>query len=292
MKMTIYILFLLLFIPCTVNAQNWLTAGNTLSGVSPQPSQWLGSNNSFDLLVKTNQVERMRILSTGANTNAGNVGIGTSTPTFGRLELQMGPVNNTGDALAGFSVNKQTSTIPLITRRMFMVPHLYDWGYNQLSREGDFGLFWADGRSIGSQNNMAGFVIAPWGGNARVGIRITSTGNVGIGTALTSNTPQYKLAVNGTIGAKQVIIEITSDAWADYVFDDHYKLRSINEVESFIKSNKHLPSLPSSQEVARDGLDMAAMDARLLEKIEELTLYIIAQDKRIEALEQRQAKRN
>jgi hypothetical protein len=77
----------------------------------------------------------------------------------------------------------------------------------------------------------------------------------------------------------------TSNDWADYVFADNYQLKSLKEVEQFVKNNKHLPNVPSANEVVEQGIDMAKMDAKLLEKIEELTLYMIEMDKKNAAQE-------
>jgi hypothetical protein len=110
------------------------------------------------------------------------------------------------------------------------------------------------------------------------------TGNVGIGTTLTSNPNPYKLAVKGTIGAWEVIIENTSAAWSDFVFDKDYELLSLYDLEKYIAKNKHLPDVPSASEVQDKGINVAKMDATLLKKIEELTLYTIVQQKQIDLL--------
>jgi hypothetical protein len=107
-----------------------------------------------------------------------------------------------------------------------------------------------------------------------------SNGNVGIGT---TNTANYKLAVEGTIGAREVTVN--TDTWSDFVFQDDYKLQSLSEVESFIKDNKHLPDIPSEAEVKENGVSLGEMDAKLLQKIEELTLYVIEINKRTKKLE-------
>lgn len=118
---------------------------------------------------------------------------------------------------------------------------------------------------------------------------INKDGSIGIGTLLTNNPNGHKLAVNGSIGAKAVRVEVsTSVTWADYVFDKKYKLKSIKELDAYVKTYKHLPNIPSASEVEKDGIDVATMDAKLLEKIEELTLYIIELNKRIELLEVKQ----
>jgi hypothetical protein len=105
---------------------------------------------------------------------------------------------------------------------------------------------------------------------------------VGIGKQL-SESSEYMLGVNGTIGASR--IEVKASDWADDVFEDNYNLLSIEEVANFIENNNHLPGVPSEKEVMENNIDLGAMDATLLRKIEELTLYIIEQEKRIEALE-------
>ncbi len=116
-------------------------------------------------------------------------------------------------------------------------------------------------------------------------MRINSDGSVGIGTDLDSNTENYLLAVNGKVGAKEVQVETTSDAWPDYVFASDYQLQSLAEVEQFIHANKHLPGVPSAQEVGEEGINLGEMNAILLQKIEELTLHMIALEKKNEALE-------
>ena len=110
-------------------------------------------------------------------------------------------------------------------------------------------------------------------------MRIMNNGNVGIGT----DSPEHKLVVSGTIGACRVIVE--EENWCDYVFADDYKLMSLYELEQYINTNKHLPSIPSAEEVAEEGIDLGDMQKLMMEKIEELTLYIIEQEKRIQELE-------
>lgn len=93
----------------------------------------------------------------------------------------------------------------------------------------------------------------------------------------------YRLYVEDGILAEKVKVELTTN-WSDFVFEENYPLKPIDELESFIKLNKHLPEIPSAMEVEEDGIDLGEMDAKLLQKIEELTLYIIEQQKQIEAL--------
>jgi hypothetical protein len=110
---------------------------------------------------------------------------------------------------------------------------------------------------------------------------IIPTANVGIG----ETNPQHKLAVNGTIKAKEIIVETAG--WSDYVFADDYRLAPLAEVEAHIKTNKHLPGIPSAAQVAESGVNVGDVQAALLAKVEELTLHLIAQEKKIQALQTR-----
>ncbi|NCU06109.1 MAG: hypothetical protein GXC73_19285 [Chitinophagaceae bacterium] len=101
-------------------------------------------------------------------------------------------------------------------------------------------------------------------------------GNVGIGTTPPGS---YKLAVDGTIGARK--IKITQSSWADYVFDKDYHLPSLRDVEEYIKRHGHLPEMPTTEEVIKDGVDIGDTQVLLLKKIEELTLYLIEQNNQI-----------
>ncbi|MCU0326529.1 MAG: hypothetical protein MUF45_14955 [Spirosomaceae bacterium] len=102
-------------------------------------------------------------------------------------------------------------------------------------------------------------------------------GNVGIGVYPYT----YKLEVNGTARTKEVIVET---GWADYVFEDNYKLKSIDELEAFVKENKHLPNIPKASEIETNGLKVGETNKAMMEKIEELALYIIQLKKEIDVL--------
>lgn len=95
-------------------------------------------------------------------------------------------------------------------------------------------------------------------------------GNVGIGT----KSPDATLTVNGNIHAKEVKVDLAVPA-PDYVFEDKYDLRSLDEVEAYIKDNRHLPEIPSAAEIEKKGIDVGEMNMMLLKKVEELTLYVI-----------------
>jgi hypothetical protein len=107
-----------------------------------------------------------------------------------------------------------------------------------------------------------------------------SGGNVGIGT---SDTKGYKFAVNGSAVFTSVNVKSYAN-WPDYVFSSWYNLKPLSEIESFIKQYHHLPDMPSSEDVKEKGLKLEENQALLLQKIEELTLYIIDQNKKQEEL--------
>ena len=118
---------------------------------------------------------------------------------------------------------------------------------------------------------------------------IVAYGNVGIG----SNNPDSKLTVKGKIHCEEVKVDLSVPA--DYVFEKYYTGKSelnsdyvmptLEEVAAYTKENNHLPEMPSAQEIKENGLHLKKMTNLLLQKVEELTLYTIEQEKRIKALE-------
>ncbi len=121
----------------------------------------------------------------------------------------------------------------------------------------------------------SGTLAAGWTGWRRV-LSENSSGNVGIGT----DNPKAKLAVDGNILAKEIKVK-TDITVPDYVFETDYELNSLDYIADYVKTNKHLPEIPSAKEIKKDGLDLAEMNLLLLKKVEELTLYAIQQDKEI-----------
>jgi hypothetical protein len=116
--------------------------------------------------------------------------------------------------------------------------------------------------------------------------KLVFNGKTSIGTANQptnvggANTSAYNLFVKGGILSDEVRVRI---GWADYVFDKNYELKPLNELEAFINANKHLPNVPSASQVAADGLNLGDISRIQQEKIEELTLYVIDQDKQLKA---------
>lgn len=128
-------------------------------------------------------------------------------------------------------------------------------------------------------NSSSGHLeVAPRSGYSTV----FTSGNVGIGTAA----PTHKLAVNGTVRAKEVLVDTD---WSDFVFEDGYQLRSLDEVEAHIAEHGHLPDVPSASTVEAEGLSVGEAQKIMMQKIEELTLYMIELKKENETLKTRVA---
>lgn len=113
-------------------------------------------------------------------------------------------------------------------------------------------------------------------------VRIFHLGTDGQLSLRNNSIETFRVESNGMVRARKV--KVDSETWADYVFDENYKLLPLNELEIFLKLNKHLPSIPSEQQVKEEGIDVTEMNVKMMEKIEELTLYLIQQNKEIEKL--------
>jgi hypothetical protein len=211
--------------------------------------------------------------------SSGNVGIGTTVnPSFETItrkfvvngDVQFLSENNSAfTALNGFQIlgNNQVPT-----RRGISLDNDPSGKFN----------FWINGNQTSASFNFND------GSNLQTYMTITKQGVVGIGTIFPTGIPDvyYKLYVKGGIRTEKVKVDIANaNGWADYVFEDGYKLMSIPELEMFIDNNNHLPEIPCAEDVVSNGVELSDMQVKLLKKIEELTLYIIDQNKRIETLE-------
>jgi hypothetical protein len=228
---------------------------NALSGTVPNPTQYLGSSNTYDIVFKTNAVnERMRVL----NSN-GNIGIGITNP-LNKLSVQTSGTND------GIKIINTSS---------------YAAGLH-LSNTNTSGHTWAlFSTGTGNISEGAGnFTIYDYGTGFTRFFISGSTGNIGIGTITPD--PAYLLSVNGKIRAKEIKVET---GWSDFVFEKHYKLKTLFEVENYINENGHLPEIPTAKEVEENGIEVGQIESKLLQKIEELTLYVIEQNKKIETLQ-------
>jgi len=203
-------------------------------------------------------------------TSTGSIGLGYASPTA-KLDIAGGI--NLRSTITNASTRPAISTTKIAgeIRGVSPVGDASDDGFIRLSAGG--------GTNISAQSfiEMTGFsTVSDMYKTIRMGtggvevIRINGSGNVGIGT---SNPGLYKLAVEGTIGARKVQVKQTS--WADFVFDDNYQLPSLYEVDKFIKANKHLKGIPAANEVLENGLDIGENNKMLLQVSEELMLHNI-----------------
>jgi len=151
-----------------------------------------------------------------------------------------------------------------------------DMGGHSITNISTGSLIYSNGQSVAQKyvdaagDSMSGKLSLPANGLVVGSSQLVVTnGYVGIGIA----NPTNALAVNGTIKAKETII--TLSGWSDFVFEKDYDLMPLSEVEAFIHKNGHLPGVPSAGEVMGSGLKLGETQAMLLQKIEELTLYVI-----------------
>ncbi|WP_420553601.1 hypothetical protein [Tenacibaculum aiptasiae] len=191
------------------------------------------------------------------------VGIGTISPDS-KLTIN----NNSTDATNGvFSLTNMSGSVNDVVSMRFNAGGGTSGTFLKHMRQGssgaDFGVFTAPTLTGASVERL----------------RVTKDGNVGIGTT----TPDSKLAVNGKIHTKEVKVDLIG--WYDFVFEKDYNLPTIEEVEKHIKEKGHLKDIPSEKEVLKKGINLGEMNGKLLQKIEELTLYTIQQEKKIKEQE-------
>lgn len=202
--------------------------------------------------------------TTGAISREGNVGIGTATPqanlhVMGEIKAEASYDN--GNIGAHLRLSHPGKTANGTAKDLVI--------YNMSGVYGNSLQFWAYD-NIGCTTGVL----------CSSRLTIMDNGNVGIGTL---NPGSYRLAVEGTIGAREIRVT-NANPWPDYVFNNRYNLKSLSSLEAYIRKNNHLPNIPSAQEVKENGIELGQMNAKLLEKIEELTLYVIELKKEIEQL--------
>lgn len=210
------------------------------------------------------------------------IAIGTYSPR-GRLDLGRGGLNNNlriGDYLdigetdywnvVYFGINAVLNSSSI------------SGAYNRFKPTYALGQGLVMAQSGGGQGNLDIYGIN-WAGNATERnypqdfnhiIRFNYNGKVGIGTTV----PTHELTVNGTIKAEEIIV---GEVGADFVFEEDYKLITLEELEQFIKTKKRLPEIPPASEIQESGAKLGELQNKLLQKIEELTLYLIEVKKSI-----------
>ena len=193
-----------------------------------------------------------------------NVGIGNSAPMT-KLHITTGVANASGLRLQNLT---SASPASLTNQTKFLT----------VNANGDV--------ILGSTNSSARVAAAEGAGWEADGENLKNTNAGGVVVGDVSSTPAgYKLYVAGGVLTEKVKVAVKSTAdWSDRVFDPAYRLRSLNEVDRFIQQNKHLPGIPSATEMVKQGNDLHKTDTKLLEKIEELTLYLIEQQKELKSV--------
>ena len=189
----------------------------------------------------------------------GRVGMGTTAP---ETKLHINGGSTPGEVLRLDGTNTQ----------MLLAENNVTKGFFNLT---------GDDVKIGTlaSNDNGRFIIRLNGGDRMF---VHPDGRLSVGTATPAT--GYMLSVNGKIISEEVRVELDVN-WPDYVFKPGYKLPSLKQVENFIQKNHHLQGIPSAQQVKNEGIELGDMNKRLLEKVEELTLYLIQQNKKIETLE-------
>ena len=211
---------------------------------------FIGTESNHNLHFITNYDAKMSILTNG------NVGIGTTNPTNLQGWQRVLNVDGNGNSKIVSSSNSNF--------RVGIYSHS-TWGGTGAG-------------IIGTESNHTLHFIT----NYDAKMSILTNGNVGIGTTA----PDAKLAVRGDIHTQEVRVDLNGAVAPDFVFEPDYKLRTLTETETYIKANKHLPEIPSATEMEQNGIELKTMNLKLLQKVEELTLYTIEQDKTLKLQQQ------
>lgn len=241
-----------------VTTNYWSRGGDAVA--NSNGDNILGTMNTYPIRIRTDNKDRVFIATDG------KVGVNTTNP-LQRLHVLDGNI-----LISRSATDELGSTNGTIYFGDVVDPlqPFGKWGieYVSSSEEGyglNFWMPWVDGQQ--SPGNFYLF--------------LADDGNVGIGT----NKPRAKLAVNGGVLAKSMMISISSDYWPDYVFGEDYELMPLRDLESYVNVHKHLPGVPSAADVEERGdIDLGEMNTMLLEKVEELTRYVIDLQKQIDEM--------
>jgi hypothetical protein len=303
--------------------QDWGMSGN--AGTDPA-TQFIGTTDSVDVVLKSNNIEQLRLSNNYAKISSGNLLIGDSLGVFSRTDTSGNKILRFGlerDEVTGNHFICGQNYLPPGTTQNIFGGFIYAVAQaNQpqlaMGADGSNGIIETSaavpenssvqsesrlllnyycGRDVLVGNSQAGNLIA----NNRLGVGVTDfdtdpltvfqsngnswlNGNVRIGNQ--DNPQTYKLAVHGIVFAREVKVTQSTSIWPDYVFDENYELTSLENLSTYLKENKHLPKIPSAADVKENGFSMGEMTPLLLLKIEELTLYLLQQQKEIASLQE------
>lgn len=236
---------------------NWTAADEPLSGLK-----------TIEVSYKNKFAGTVRLPGNGVWNSKGQVGIGTLDPAqYSQLDVVGGYIQTRPTlADAGYHLVGR-SGIDINNSTYFQTRSSEGWELLGANKIGNVSL-------KGLAFTMGGDGVV----NAKMAI--LPSGNVGIGTI----SPEEKLSVKGKILAQEITIKPTG--WADYVFEKSYQLQALSDIEEYISKNKRLPGIQSAAEVEKNGVGLGEMNAKLLAKIEELTLYLINHNKELNLLKE------
>ncbi|WP_378185625.1 hypothetical protein ACE939_10985 [Aquimarina sp. W85] len=217
------------------------------SGLNPDGDYRIYKNGNLFLINKT-----------------GNVGIGIDNPSqkldvLGNIYLNSASASSSNNKVNSSGVLFKSSGYATDNRTRYQLWNILSIG-NSIWGAGDL-VFRSNTDGMGYKEM----------------VRFSANGNVGIGT----DSPDAKLTVKGNIHAQEVKVDLAGAVAPDYVFLKDYQLKTLDEVDNYIQVNGHLPNIPSAAIMEKEGVKLKEMNLKLLEKIEELTLYMIAQEKKI-----------
>ncbi|MFC2084494.1 hypothetical protein ACFLS9_05510 [Bacteroidota bacterium] len=219
----------------------------------------------------------------------GNIGIGTSEP-IDRLSVEGGKILIKGDGswFQGLKITNSSGRSVLTLSGNITENNLSstEMVFEDINRNRLWGFLHQDDNNLSiysrdSENNYYRPIVFNFAAPTNT-LVISSEGNVGIGV---EDPVGHKLAVNGSIISEEVIVKLQEE-WPDFVFNKEYLLPTLDEVEEYVSRHNHLPGMPDSSFVAEKGITLGSFNSMLLRKVEELTLYLIDQNKRIQELEE------
>lgn len=254
------------------NVPNWANS-TVLESVPVSGGGLVLSSYTGDINFQTSNRNTRMIV-----TSAGNVGIGSANP---QAAFDVTKLLNSGELGAVLARLPEGNPVGAGT---YLGVRGYDTQVNgSVTNINNVKSFAIEHSFYGEVNSSINFLRGAGQGGGSIAfntndntekMRIMNNGNIGIGTIA----PDAKLTVAGTIHASEIKVDATIPT-TDYVFDRGYNLKNLKDVKSYIDKNHHLPEILSAEQVAREGINVGEMNAMLLKKIEELTLYLITKDK-------------